>query len=443
MKYCKNCGAQVKDNHKICTQCGHPLQSQNVTPKHNKKKYLIIGIIVVIIVLLFILYKIIAATLSPENEAKTISEDIKKGDTKNLANHLVFNDRNLSKEEAKAFYKYIVDADNPDRIANDIESKTKHMKEDKVNATSIDVNDTEAINIHKNGKKYGMFNNYDFEVSKQKVSINPESDSKVTYKYNDKKHKIKLSEDDSKIFATLPLGNYKLTAQKTVDDKKFDGHLAINMSDDNEVQEQFNEKYLDINIDDSELDSDTTVDLYINNKKMAAQDDFENDLYGPYQSDDKIEVYAQAHVDDKTFKSNVAKAPQSDESNDPVSVDLSFDNDKIKSHQENEDIKEDVQSFMEDYTEDLNEAYEEEDYSYISSYIKSGTDTADHMKQVVKSGNEADYSDPKVVKYSKKGDTITIELEKQDKDNHTIHSQYVLDYDDLLSDFKIKNYTDI
>ena len=38
------------------------------------------------------------------------------------------------------------------------------------------------------------------------------------------------------------------------------------MSDENEVQEQFNEKYLDINIDDSELDSDTQIDLYINNK---------------------------------------------------------------------------------------------------------------------------------------------------------------------------------
>src|SRR5699024_9214411 len=142
-----------------------------------------------------------------------------------------------------------------------------------------------------------------------------------------------LSEDDSKTFATLPLGNYKLTAQKTVDDKKFDGHLAINMSDDNEVQEQFNEKYLDINIDDSELDSDTTVDLYINNKKMAAEANFEKHLDGPYQFHDKIVVYAQADVDEKTFKSSVLKVAQSYESNDPVSVDLSFDNDKVKSHQ--------------------------------------------------------------------------------------------------------------
>src|SRR5699024_4456356 len=234
------------------------------------------------------------------------------------------------------------------------------------------------------------------------------------------------SEDESKTFATLPLGNYKLKAQKVVNNEKFDGQLIINMSDENEVQEQFNEKYLDINIDDRELDSDTQIDLYINNKKLSAQDDYDSYLYGPYKPDEKIEVYAQAHVDDKKFKSNVVKAPKPKKENEPVPIDLSFDNEKIKA-----------------YNEDLEEAYEEEEYSYISSYIKHGTDTADHMKKVVESGDEADYSDPKVVKYSKKGDTITIEVEKQDKDDQTIHSQYVLDYDDLLSDFKIKDYTDI
>ena len=46
------------------------------------KKYLVIGIILTIIILLIILYKIVAASLSPESEAKTISEDLKKGDTK-------------------------------------------------------------------------------------------------------------------------------------------------------------------------------------------------------------------------------------------------------------------------------------------------------------------------------------------------------------------------
>ena len=443
MKYCKNCGAHVKDNQKVCTQCGHPLQNQNNTSKRNKKMYLVIGIIIAIIILLIILYKIVATSLSPESEAKTISEDLKKGDTKNLSNHLVFNDRSLNKDEAKAFYKYVVDADNPERIADDIENKTKQMTKDKSDTASVDINDTEVIHIHKNGKKYGIFNNYDFEVSKQKVSITPESDSKVTYKYNGKKHKIKLSEDESKTFATLPLGNYKLKAQKVVNNEKFDGQLIITMSDENEVQEQFNEKYLDINIDDSELDSDTQIDLYINNKKLSAQDDYDSYLYGPYKPDEKIEVYAQAHVDDKKFKSNVVKAPKPKKENEPVPIDLSFDNEKIKAHQENKDIKENVQTFIEDYTEDLNEAYEEEEYSYISSYIKRGTDTADHMKKVVESGDEADYSDPKVVKYSKKGDTITIEVEKQDKDDQTIHSQYVLDYDDLLSDFKIKDYTDI
>ena len=74
----------------------------------------------------------------------------------------------MNKDEAKAFYKYVVDADNPERIADDIENKTKQMTKDKSDTASVDINDTEVIHIHKNGKKYGIFNNYDFEVSKQK-----------------------------------------------------------------------------------------------------------------------------------------------------------------------------------------------------------------------------------------------------------------------------------
>lgn len=137
------------------------------------------------------------------------------------------------------------------------------------------------------------------------------------------------------------------------------------------------------------------------------------------------------------------QAPSLENGKKTVPIELKFDENQIEEHQKNAEIKEDVQTFIEDYTDALNEAYEEEEFSYVSSYFKSDSKAADHIEERVESGDNVEYSDPKVTKYSKNGDTVTIETEKKDKSGNTIRSQYVLDYDDVLSDFEIKSYTDI
>ncbi|WP_420870769.1 TcaA NTF2-like domain-containing protein [Mammaliicoccus fleurettii] len=75
--------------------------------------------------------------------------------------------------------------------------------------------------------------------------------------------------------------------------------------------------------------------------------------------------------------------------------------------------------------------------------MKSSSDTADHIEKVVEEGGGIEFTKPKVTKYDKKGDTITIEIEKKDNDGKSIKSKYDLDYDSTFSDFKIKDYTDI
>lgn len=317
------------------------------------------------------------------------------------------------------------------------------MKDNKTGNASVSVNDTEIINIRKNGKKYGIFNNYDFTVGKQSVKIDPDSDSTIKYKYNNKNHKVKLSQDEEKVFATLPIGDYKLEAKKTVGKDTFDGYIIIKMSDDNTVSEDFKEKYLDVSINDDSIDDISKIYLYVNNKKASTYDTYEDYIYGPYKPDAKLKVYAQTTIDGKTFKTNSVQAPSLENGKKTVPIELKFDENQIEEHQKNAEIKEDVQTFIEDYTDALNEAYEEEEFSYVSSYFKSDSKAADHIEERVESGDNVEYSDPKVTKYSKNGDTVTIETEKKDKSGNTIRSQYVLDYDDVLSDFEIKSYTDI
>lgn len=51
---------------------------------------------------------------------------------------------------------------------------------------------------------------------------------------------------------------------------------------------------------------------------------------------------------------------------------------------------------------------------YVSSYIKSSSDTADHIENVVEDGGGTEFSSLEVTKYDKKGKTITIETTKED-----------------------------
>jgi uncharacterized membrane protein YvbJ len=449
MKYCKNCGNKLSDGQKVCTNCGTPVTQGNQTnqnvehKKMNKKPLIIIAIIALLLILVFAVYKVIESQLSPVNEAEEIASDIKKGNTKSLKNHLKFNNRDLSQTESRAFYDYVVEADSSDRFADEVESQVKDMKDSDAESTSISAGEQPVIQVKKNGKKYGIFDNYEFEVVKESVSIQSDSDSTITYDYNGKKKNIKLSKDNDKVFATLPIGNYHLDATKAIDDKKFKGEVIVNMVDSSEVIENFKQKNVKVNIDSEYSYGEEDVDIYINGKKRGTYQTYDETTYGPFLPDEKVAIYAQTKVNGKVFKTKTVNVTKADDGEDEITVDLSFDDDAIKDYKENEELKDDVQTFMEDYTDALNEAYEEEDYMYVSSYIKSSSDTADHIENVVEEGGSTEFSTPKVTKYDKKGDTITIETEKKDQNGKSIKSKYVLDYDSTFSDFKIKDYTDI
>src|SRR5699024_12431279 len=91
MKYCNNCGAELKPGQRVCTQCGTPVQQTSTHPTPPKKSklpiYIIIVAVIVIIIALFTVYKIIYAQLSPTKPAQAISKHLKAQDTDSLVNH--------------------------------------------------------------------------------------------------------------------------------------------------------------------------------------------------------------------------------------------------------------------------------------------------------------------------------------------------------------------
>lgn len=99
MKFCKNCGHELRDNAKVCTHCGTPVAAQDeekkeqpayvtsqaasddaarepMDPKKKKKLITIISIAAAVIIALFIIYKVLENMASPDAALDDISEAV-------------------------------------------------------------------------------------------------------------------------------------------------------------------------------------------------------------------------------------------------------------------------------------------------------------------------------------------------------------------------------
>lgn len=438
MKYCSNCGQPLREGIKVCTNCGEPVRGakQHSSQTHqdesqkahstqhssqqrhqkgpqqhnnNKKTWIIIAIIAVVLVALIVLFSVLKSQFSPEKQASTIAQSIKKDDAKSLSNKLTTEDGNqLSEEESRAYLDYIKSEDNLDNVGNKVEQKAKDLKRYHYNDVPVDANGNNVLNIKKDGKKYLFFDNYQFNVPQHSVSIYPSDSGKITYELNGEKHNTEVEQDRSKTLGTFPIGNYNLKATKEMDGKKFKGALMIDMGKDaSTAYESFKQKRFTVNIDGgSMLDN---VKVYANDKEIGDESSY--DTYGPYDPDEKVTVYAQGTYEGKSFRSNSVNVTNpTDEDNDVTTVDLSFDEDEI-----------------DNYIDEKDKASEEEDDDSDSS---SEEVTRDNVIDKVESyeGHKLDidtytYKEPEITDDGKWGFSFT------DKDGELAGS-YTVDRDD-------------
>ena len=392
MKYCSNCGAEIKPDQRVCTQCGTPVQQRttNQSPNHKSKwpLFIIIAVILVIIIALFAAYKIIDAQLSLTKQAETIAKDLKNKDTDRLASHLKSNGEAISKDEAKAIYKYIDETDSVDRVADELQSSAKNIKENKLNEQTVTVGDTSLINITEDGKKWGIFKNYIFNVNEEPVSITSEEDTTLSYKLNDKTTQVKLKQGKTKTLDDFPIGIYDLKATQKVDNKKFDGVIHIDMSESNSADLQFKQKRFTVSIDSSFADSDS-LKLYINGNEQSDFDEYESVTYGPYAPDEKVEVYATTEVEGKQFKSSVENVSSPNDDEDEIDVALTFDDDAISDYEDKMIEKEADSDDDDDSTSNSDEKVTRDNViDKVESYEGSTLDTDNYTyKEPEKTGD--------------------------------------------------------
>lgn len=102
-----------------------------------------------------------------------------------------------------------------------------------------------------------------------------------------------------------------------------------------QAETNFKQKRFTVSIDSSSYDSDS-LKLYINGKEQSDFDEYEDEEFGPYSPDDKVEVYATTKVEGKVFKSNTENVSSPSGGDKSTTVELTFDDDAIDEHEDKE-----------------------------------------------------------------------------------------------------------
>lgn len=377
MKFCKNCGASLTPGQKVCTQCGTKIEQPVVAPTTNNevpkqetikqetpnqtspnvnettknqsppiihkdpspisnKTKLIIGAVIGFVVLLFIAFKLISGSYAPNKVGENIAKAVQNKDADKLSKYITSSDDAMNKTEAKAFIDYLAATDESNEFISNIRSTSKSVAENK-SMQSVYVGSHEIMKISPNGKAFGLFSKYAFNIPKRNVSLYGSEDSDLKIKLNDKSHNISIKQNEDNKIGTFPLGNYDLPAEKKVNGKTFKGKLAILMSE-NTVKEDFNYEHINVTMDGSyNLDPDS-IKIFVDGKETKASHSNGYKI-GPFEKGQEIEVYAEGKLGDKKFKSTKVKHTVEKSDGMTQEVKVSFDEDLISDYQTEVDKK--------------------------------------------------------------------------------------------------------
>lgn len=343
MRYCKNCGHEIKDGQKVCTQCGTPVdqhQHPSRASQHNNHSprkpmshlaWVIIALLIAIAIIAVIIFFVGKTQMSVTKKADSVASAIKNDNADQLKNNVTSDGKPLTKEEAKAFLNLMNESELNNKMANQVKDKAKSMQDNHHDSGLVEYNGEKVMDIKQEGRKWLFFKDYKFDIPRYNIYVDSMSDiDELKFTRDGKTHTVG---DNGKV-GDFPLGYYELKATKTENGKDYKGQLQVFSSQHTkQANPNFKQIKFYVNIDNSDInESDTT--LYINNEKHEMDSSEE---YGPYPPDEKVEVYAVADVEGKNFTSDKEIVKISGDGDSTENVDLSFDDNAISKHIEAKD----------------------------------------------------------------------------------------------------------
>lgn len=449
MKFCKHCGNPLNPSHKVCTRCGRPIGHITQTaPKHEvhqpyppgryhdgyqfkkpNKPLIVISILVAMITITLIaLFFFLKHQLSPEQTVDQISDALKKEDARHLSKLLTSDGKKLDDSEAQAYLRFLKNEGKLSELTQDLKDSLDKMNTSKTKTHTVSINNLAIIQVVKKGKRYGLFNHYEFNIPKYSIDMYAQDDGKINYEYNGKKHTIHLKKSETAHVGTFPLGNYQLEAKKQVGNKTFKENLTILMTPARSiVKENFKEKRFMIKADNTYKVKD--IRLFINDKDKGKLEEYKT--YGPYTSDEKVVVHLEGKVGKHLIKTNREQVKLPEGTEEYKTITLSFDPEEINKFDDDDTDSDDSNK---DKKEDK-EHKEKSDDKENDNQEKKKTDlTLSEAKDIIKQFDESAPSDSNhsyvLHPYMKWGDSV---IDVKDKSGRTIYIYYISTKEKFIS----------
>lgn len=488
MKFCKNCGHELRPDVKVCTNCGHKVgtgdqennklerQSEPKAPMDPKKKKflsVVIAAIVILAIALAVTYNMVSNSLSPNNQLDAIAEAVSAEDAEALTDAV---DNDITIEEAEAHISYINQVSGFSQYNSWIDAAKSDLDN---GASGSEVYDGlyTLLSVNRDGSQYVIFDDYSFTIPRMNIYVSDQYDiDAFTYTLGDSEQQW---DSGSEKFAELIPGIYSFEGSAVVDEESYDSTMSINFNEGETAV--FEPGFFYLNISENvtsmvfEDISEENITVTVNDEAADVDlNDYENRV-GPYAFDEEINMNATLEYAGETFESDteaVQVSPDEIETSYPMAgtvpvhgVALEFDEDAIAEAGEAErnqaqveeereefeaDMEDNVETFVTDYLFALEMMYMFDDINEVDEFVDDDSDTYANLQDNLDSGTfeGMNISNITFSNFSQDGDTITIDVESErDYDSLDapidVTTRYTVAYDSEEVELEIAGFEDL
>lgn len=410
MRYCKNCGAELKDEAHFCRECGNPVTRSGTVSKPVEKETTTNSAVTESIdrdtrnfngrskrtnlkwIISLIVFILLAGTYyyfdkiyySPDKVFEGFTNAIDAKDVHKVKTYINDGQREMkaTNKQTETFINYL--HNNP-KVYSDLYTNLHSEANYYKNQVTSSENSSELsaiANLKANGKKWGIFDRYVIEVKPYYVNVI--SDYENTTIEVDEEEIGNVTEDQEQTFGPFLPGEHTIKATISGDYGKVSQSIAFSDSslEDRTTSVKFNWSDYFFTIYTNEEDAT----LFVNGKstKKTLED---LDLLGPVALDGSVKVHAEMKSGKKTIKSDTVTIKDG-----IYGVELYFEEEELYTSEENSEDNEksteerDSEDNKNSTEEESDEVDEKEEASKIESVIYS------HYQNITDDNFEAAYS---------------------------------------------------
>lgn len=499
MKFCKNCGHELRDNAKVCTNCGTAVVSaanikkeepsyvtpensgqarEPMDPKKKKKIIMLVSVIAIIIIALFAAYKVLENMASPDAALDNISESVVNQDAGAFEKAI---STNISEEEALAYFDYVDTEIGMSQYQDMINEQKTYLSEGTGGNEIYDGLHT-LLSIKQNGSKYLFFDDYEFTIPKLNVYVE-EDGGLDTFEYELDGETVSWDTSNAKFNEFIP-GKYNFEGTGIINEsEEFNASVQVNFA---EYYDRI-EGVLTADLYNVELSvpmpyyygvefNEENISLTMNGDPFAADEELdENPITGPFKFDEEYIIEGSVEYGGETFKmapvtlnlnaESEELYADSDNSIPYYPLEVRFDEEAINDQHENlqkqeqadvnreafeEDMESNTEGLVRDYLNALENMYLFDDIGEVEPYLAENTDILNTLQGNL--DNDAfgnmDIQRVSFSNYSKDGNSIVIDAETRRlhddiEDPVTYSTRYNIQYDPETLELRITNFSDL